>query len=337
MKIAIDARTIATSTGRYIERLLTYLQQADEDNEYLVLVRSQDKQYWQPAGENFRIVEADFADFSLAEQLGLLRLLRRLQPDLVHFCMPQFPVLYRGRFVSTVHDLTVFHPLAGPGNTVRSQLSFRLRRLVFGHVLRRAVTGAQRVITPSEFTRGALLERIDGALHENIHVTYEAADPISVEPAPMAELADARFALYVGRAWPSKNLRTLIDAYGSVKKKHPDLKLVLAGRREACHDDLQAYARQQGIADIRFPGFVSEGQLRWLYENAAVYVFPSFSEGFGLPGLEAMQHGAPVLASNSVQSGRAGAGFCPGLPALAGRLVWCRRCQADRRSRCPHR
>ena len=84
-----------------------------------------------------------------------------------------------------------------------------------------------------------------------------------------------------------------------LKQKYPDLKLVLAGKKDALYEKHEAEANKQGITDITFAGFVSEGQLRWLYQNCAAYVFPSLSEGFGLPPLEAMIHGAPVTASNA--------------------------------------
>src|ERR1035437_8729666 len=94
--IVIDARIINSSTGRYIERLLHYLQQIDETNNYSVLVLKKDLEYWKPTNTNFTVVEADFRQYSLAEQIGLKKLLDELFPDLVHFCMPQQPVLYKG-------------------------------------------------------------------------------------------------------------------------------------------------------------------------------------------------------------------------------------------------
>lgn len=90
-RIIIDARIIPTSTGRYVERLLHYLQKVDAENEYKVIVRR--KEDWEPAGANFERVVADIPDFGFAEQIQLLKLVRSLNPDLVHFAMPQFPLL----------------------------------------------------------------------------------------------------------------------------------------------------------------------------------------------------------------------------------------------------
>jgi glycosyltransferase involved in cell wall biosynthesis len=98
---------------------------------------------------------------------------------------------------------------------------------------------------------------------------------------------------------PHKNLGRLIDAFVVLQKTYPELVLVLAGKKDANYARHEERVRREGIYNVVFTGFVSEGQLRWLYENCAVYVFPSLSEGFGLPGLEAMVHGAPVVSSNA--------------------------------------
>jgi glycosyltransferase involved in cell wall biosynthesis len=105
--------------------------------------------------------------------------------------------------------------------------------------------------------------------------------------------------MYVGRPQPHKNLGRLIEAYAQLKQSNPDLKLVLAGKKDALYRQHERAVKRQGITGVVFTGFVSEGQLRWLYEHTAAYVFPSLSEGFGLPPLEAMMHGAPVVSSNA--------------------------------------
>ena len=95
--IAIDARIINSTTGRYVERLLTHLQNIDHTNKYSVIVRAKDQAYWTPTSPNFTVRVADFDNYSFAEQLGFRRYLKKLQPDLVHFCMPQQPIWYKGK------------------------------------------------------------------------------------------------------------------------------------------------------------------------------------------------------------------------------------------------
>jgi glycosyltransferase involved in cell wall biosynthesis len=98
---------------------------------------------------------------------------------------------------------------------------------------------------------------------------------------------------------PHKNLERLIEAFVRLKAQHPDLVLVLAGQPDVNYRRIEAETRARTIKNLHFAGHVSEGQLRWLYEHCAAYVFSSLSEGFGLPGLEAMVHGAPVISSNA--------------------------------------
>jgi glycosyltransferase involved in cell wall biosynthesis len=105
--------------------------------------------------------------------------------------------------------------------------------------------------------------------------------------------------MYVGRPQPHKNLKRLVRAYADLQLTHPKLKLALVGKHDANYQLLRDYVRRQGVSGVVFTDFVSEGQLRWLYENAQAYVFPSLSEGFGLPALEALAHGTPLVSSRA--------------------------------------
>ncbi len=105
--------------------------------------------------------------------------------------------------------------------------------------------------------------------------------------------------MYVGRPTPHKNLERLIEAFQIVKAQHPALHLVLAGKKDINYKQIEANVKAKQISQVSFTDFISDGQLRWLYENCQAYVFPSLSEGFGLPGLEAMQHSAPVVSSDA--------------------------------------
>ncbi len=298
-RIAIDARIISTTTGRYVERLVTYLQRIDDENEYLVLVKKKDLDYWKPEQKNFKVVEADFQEFSFSEQIGFYRFLNGLGADLVHFTMPHHPILYRRPFVTTVHDLTMFSPLMTPGSTIKNSLIYKLKLPVYSYVFKRSARKAESVITDTANTKIDLVRKVSHFDPENANVVYLAADKIPAKAEAVKKLEGKDFLFFVGRAWPYKNIQLLIDAYAIAKEKHPKLQLALAGKKESFYEELEAYAKARGIKDVHFLGFVSEGELRWLYENATAYVFPSLAEGFGLPGLEAMIHGAPVLSSSA--------------------------------------
>jgi len=154
------------------------------------------------------------------------------------------------------------------------------------------------ILTPSEFVKQDIVSYTHIS-PDKITVTLEAADAIGDTPETVSGLEGKRFVIYVGRPLPHKNLGRLIDAFAELKKSHPDLTLVLAGKTDPLYEAHYSDVQRRGLQDVIFTGYVSEGQLRWLYENCTAYVFPSLSEGFGLPGLEAMTHGAPVVSSNA--------------------------------------
>jgi len=293
-RIAIDARELRTSTGRYVERLLHYLQQIDTEHKYIVMLKPKDMDGWQPKNRKFTKVACRFKEFTFAEQIGLWRQLHKIKPDLVHFAMTQQPVLYRGKVVTTIHDLTT----ARFRNPSKNWLVFSIKQQVYKLVTIIVARKSKAIITPTEFVKDdvAKFARVNS---RKITVTYEAADAIAAKPEPTAELEDKQFIMYVGRSGSHKNLSHLLEAFAKLQEQHPDLWLVLAGKRDLAYRKLKLSVLKKGIKNVLFTGFVNEGQLRWLYEHTVTYVFPSLSEGFGLPGLEAMAHGAPVVSSNA--------------------------------------
>lgn len=293
MRIVIDARESGTSTGRYIDKLVEYLHKLKPQHEIILLAKSHRIEYLHKIAPSFKIARADYKEFTFAEQLGLLRRIYKLKPDLVHFGMTQQPILYTGKAVTTVHDLTTIRFT----NPSKNPAAFKLKQLVYKIVIRIVAHKSAAIITPSKFVKQDLAKysKVSG---KKIYVTYEAADSIR-EPAKPVPGVTSPFLMYVGRPTPHKNLRRLIEAYSLSRIFHPQLKLVLAGKEDKLYKRHRKWANKEQVEGLIFTGYVSEGQLRWLYERTAAYVFPSLSEGFGLPGLEAMAHGAPVLASNA--------------------------------------
>ncbi|HVX57626.1 MAG TPA: glycosyltransferase family 1 protein [Candidatus Saccharimonadales bacterium] len=293
-RIVIDARTLRTSTGRYVERLLHYLQQIDRQHEYIVLLKPEDIAGWNPVRANFSKHVCPHKEFGFSEQIGFKKQLDGLRPDLVHFAMIQQPIWYRGRVVTTMHDLTTMRF----NNPSKNSAVFRFKQQVYKYVVWRVAHKSDALITPSQFVAEDVL-RYTGVKPGKITVTPEAADPITARAKPFPQLAGKRFLMYVGRPTPHKNLERLIEAFSLLRARHPQLILVLAGRKDANYERVEDEAYVGGVKNLLFTDYVTEGQLRWLYERCEAYVFPSLSEGFGLPGLEAMQHGAPVVASRS--------------------------------------
>ncbi len=294
-KIAIDAREISTSTGRYVERLLHYLQKIDHVNQYAVLLKPADFKTWEPTAENFTKIECPHKEFTFAEQFAFKRQLKKLNPDLVHFTMVQQPILYRGKKVTTMHDLTTLRFR----NPAKNPLVYWVKQRVYGFVNWYVPRKSKFIITPSEFVKNDVVSYAK-VNPKKFVVTYEAADEISDPIEPIKELQSKPYLFYVGRPQPHKNLSRLLEAFAILKKTHEDLLLVLGGRKDSVYDSYVDEAKRLGVNDsVIFTGFVSEGTLKWLFRGCKAYVFPSLSEGFGLPGLEAMLHRAPVVSSDA--------------------------------------
>jgi glycosyltransferase involved in cell wall biosynthesis len=291
--IAIDARIINSTTGRYVERLLTYLQDVDQNNVYTVLVRAKDENYWKPTNKNFIVTVADYSDYSFAEQLGFSALLNKLKPDLVHFCMPQQPISYKGKKVTTFHDFT----LVKTYNSDKNWLVFHAKQFVGKYVFKKVAKDSNHIITPTKFTKKELLDFTD-VKDEDVTVIYESADVANGASKPY-KLPYKKYLLYVGQQSDYKNIKRLGDAHQKLLKTYPDLGLVLVGKKNTSALANEACFNKQNYKNIFFTDFVEDNQLNWLYSHASAYVFPSLMEGFGLPGLEAMGHGTPVISSNA--------------------------------------
>jgi glycosyltransferase involved in cell wall biosynthesis len=294
-KIVVDARESGTSTGRYVDKLIKNMHLLKPPEfDFIVLTKPQRLNYLKSIAPNFKIIESAYKEFTFSEQIGFLRQLLSQKADLVHFTMTQQPAFYRGKTITTIHDLTTIRFR----NPAKNRLLFFTKQAVYKWLIKRVARKSVMVITPSQFVKNDVAQYAKIS-PEKIRVIYEAADRIADPPKSVPNLLPGSFILYVGRSLPHKNLDKLIEAYGIVSQTFPKISLVIAGKKDVLFEKLENDILQKNIKGVVFTGFVSEGQLRWLYENTLAYVFPSLSEGFGLPGLEAMVHGAPVIASKA--------------------------------------
>lgn len=291
--IAIDARIINSSTGTYVERLLHYLEKIDTVNTYSVLVPPKDKHYWKPTSPNFNIKTIDIPNYSFKEQLAFLSYLEKLSPDLVHFCMPQQPILYRGLSVTTVHDLTLLHVY----NSDKNWLIYHVKQLIGRFVFKRIASTNQHIMTPSQYTKEAYCS-FSGISPDQVTVTYEAAD-ISIGKTTTYDHPFSSYILYVGQQSDYKNIVRLAAAHQKLLAHRPDLGLILVGKLNKSARANKALFESNGYTNILFTDFIPNTQRDWLYQHAEAYIFPSLMEGFGLPGLEAMGYGTPVVSSNA--------------------------------------
>lgn len=293
MHIALDARIINSTTGRYVERLLAHLQEIDQSNRYTVLVRQKDEHFWTPSASNFSVVVAEFDNYSVAEQLGYKGFLDKLHPDVVHFCMPQQPVAYKGVKVTTFHDLTLIKTY----NSDKNWFVFHIKQLIGRFVFKQVARTNNHLIAISQFTKKELIDytRIPD---KKISVIYESSDVTNGAVVPYS-VPFKQYLLYVGQQSDYKNIKRLAAAHQKLLMTYPELGLVLVGKKNASITSNQLFFEKQGYQNIVFTDFVPDDQLNWLYSHASAYVFPSLMEGFGLPGLEAMSHGTPVISSSA--------------------------------------
>lgn len=292
--IAIDARIINSSTGRYVERLVTYLQDVDKKNEYSILIPEKDKDFWKPTASNFTVRTVNYDNYSFNEQLGFHRYLKKLNADLVHFCMPQQPVNYKGKKVTTFHDLSLLKTY----NSDKNWLIYHAKQKVGKYVFEKVAKDSDAIIAISKYTEKELLEFFPDINPDKIHLIYEASDVSNIPPKKYY-LPFSKYILYVGQQSDYKNIKRLGDAHHLLSTKYPTLGLVLVGKKNAAALANEKYFKERGYNNILFTGFVEDNELNWLYSNAQAYIFPSLMEGFGLPGLEAMGHGTPVVSSNA--------------------------------------
>lgn len=294
-RVVIDARESGTSTGRYIDKLIEHLARLKPAFEIVALTKAGRVEYLKSVAPNFKIVEANYREFTFSEQLGFKHFLRRQKADLVHFSMPQQPIWYRGKVVTTIHDLTTLRF----SNPSKNKLIFKFKQLVFKHVIKKVARKSAAIFTGSQFVKDDVVA-YTGINPDKVTVTLEAADPFNDPVQPIEAFTGKDYIMYNGRPLPHKNLRRLIEAFAALHAHHPDLYLMIAGKKDSSHDSYLKLADKLGVVDrVILTGWITDGQLKWAMQNTRAYVYPSLSEGFGLPPLEAMLNGAPVAASNA--------------------------------------
>lgn len=222
------------------------------------------------------------------------RLATQRDVDVIHCPGPMVPLRTAIPLVVTVHDV-----LAWRSPELYSRSGAAQQRLLVSRAARRA----QRIVVASEFTKHELVELVGVAAERVVPVPLgvdRRFQPIEPEPMQLAHrfgIPPIPFILWVGTAEPRKNLATLLRAFGLVRRRAPECVLVVVGLDHTEDRDLERELDRFGPSVIR-PGFVTDDELVALYSATSCLVFPSLNEGFGLPPLEAMACGAPVVASN---------------------------------------
>ena len=302
MRIGINGRfLVAKQTGvqRAAYNLLCTLVKIDRENEYFIFTG--EKQLDNPNWDypNVQVVpsvirEGESFRNHFWEQFTLPRLAKTYKVDILHSPANMAPLLYKGRSIVHIHDLCfVVNP---------QWYSFSFHTL-YNFVIPRLARRATKVITNSNNSRNDLLQFCNVPA-ESVSLIYWAVDDMFIKersvPSVGGGISHKDYILYVGSLEPRKNIRALVEAYERLRESDPEIKtkLILIGGESPLFGEVRLNAKNFKD-DVIFKGFVDDPTLREFYRKASLVVYPSLYEGFGLPPLEAMASGTPVVTSNT--------------------------------------
>jgi glycosyltransferase involved in cell wall biosynthesis len=324
-RILIDARIIGTGTGDYAEGILNELQKLDQVNSYVVVLDPDVK--WHTKAPNFKEYRSKNTarnhTFFFRGNVNLAWEMYKLKADIFWGTFQHIPFFYFNKnTILTVHDLTQVR-INNPKNKAERREAWqkskkevikdKIRKLPFSLIPQKALIAllnffsfkvsvwrSKHIFTPSNYVKSDVMDYFK-IPESKVSVTVNGGVILEkTEVAkPVEKLIGKEFLLYVGTDFAHKNLNILVDTLELIKDKKPNLNLVFAGRKDRNYTTVQNEAKELGLEDrVHVLGFVSGGEKVWLFKNATLYVFPSLSEGFGIPPLEAMAYKLPVLASN---------------------------------------
>jgi glycosyltransferase involved in cell wall biosynthesis len=324
-RIGIDARFFGLENkglGRYTKELVEQLDKINQKTiiskkqsafiEYYIFLRNDNFNDYQPQAKNIHKVKADYRWYSWGEQIFFPRLLKKYKLDLMHFTHFNAPIFYRGKFIVTIHDLILFH-YPTIKNTTLNKLCYFFKLSVYHLVIRVVAKKAILIIAISRFTKKDIVDSLK-VIKGKIKVVYEGAEftfsqkYIQKNAENQQQIKDTifkkygilnKYLLYVGNAYPHKNLERLVLAFETLNIKDKDgLQLVLVGKKDYFYERLEEFISNNNIKNIIITDYISDYELAQLYRRAELFVFPSLYEGFGLPPLEALVRGVPVVSSS---------------------------------------
>jgi glycosyltransferase involved in cell wall biosynthesis len=307
VKIAIDIRRMTEfGVGTYIRNVVRTLGRLDHENEFFLIGSPAKVEEIGALPINFQTIPLLAPERSIQGYREFRAAMKRLDCDLAHIPnLFSVPRMLPCPYVMTVHDMLEHMSRAREHGGFGRSLYFQMTK--------RVLAGAARIFAVSNFTRNEI-EKLFEIPSERVEVVYNAIDERFLHGHASAADRDliARryqvtypFLLYAGRISPHKNVVRMIEAFSALKTElerdqaYPDLKLIIIGDDLSGNPDLRRTVVRSGVQnDVRFLGFIPIEVLRIFYDEAKIFVFPSLYEGFGLPPLEAMAHGTPVVTSN---------------------------------------
>ena len=318
MRIAIDVRHARDfGIGTYIRNTIQALARIDEENRYILAGRKEDLREFGELPGNFKRAVFPRSDSGFLNQISFPLFLRQLKPDLCHVPLNAAPLLMPRPYIVTIHDMS---SLLFPELRQNEASAFRHQYRLFR--FRRSLLQANRIIAVSKSTQRDV-EDLLRVPHDRIRQIYSAPDPQFLEYSHLASSGNPAYEaerkktldryqisypylLYAGNVRPQKNIPRLVEAFAVLRNQlenHPlykDLRLIIIGDDMWKHPQVRRMVIQTRMEPfVRFFGFVPFETLRVFYSAATVFVFPSLYEGFGMPPLEAMASGTPVVCSGT--------------------------------------
>lgn len=296
MIIGIDARFVGpegTGLGKYTEKLITNLAKIDSRNKYFIYLRKSNWSYLSLPGKNFTKVEADIPWYSLTEQLKLPKIFKSNNLDLLHVPHFNVPIFYKGKFMVTIHDL-IHHEFQETSATSKNPIIFKFKRFAYKKVISHAIKKSKKIIVPSKYIKRQIVEQF-AVKPDKIVVTYEAAEEEYFRVESPVSRVKGDSIIYVGNVYPHKNVNKLLDAMKMIK----NVELTIVCPRDIFAQRLKDEIKSRNLEKrVKMTGYLAAEDLSKLFSKSTAYVFPTLSEGFGIPGLNAMAAKLPVICSN---------------------------------------
>ena len=305
LHIGFDATAIPPNragAGNYIFNLVRALAKVDMENEYIVFAKPEHIAEFSISQPNFRFLASSRVQRRpirlVWEQLVLPRLVQRYQVEVLHSPHYTIPVCNSSHSVVTFCDLTFF---------LYPEMHGVTKRFFFQQMMRVSSGRADRIITISESTRLDLLRLLRVTPDKVYAILLAAGDNIrpvndhtkAARICSRYGLQAGEFILYVGVLEPRKNVPTLLHAYRDLVDRGLQERLAIVGKQGWMFENIFATVQTLKLEDrVVFTGYVPDEDLPYLYNGARLFVYPSLYEGFGLPVLEAMTCGTPVITSN---------------------------------------
>jgi glycosyltransferase involved in cell wall biosynthesis len=308
-KIGIDARLMnETGVGTYIRNLLKYLPK-DPDVEYIVYCHSgtnemsdriSELENKDPIaslqGDKITFRNSPFRWHSVDEQTKFLNQINSDNLDLMHFTYFSYPYFYSRPFVITIHDLTPYFFKTGKAST-KNSLTYNIKHFFYKQLIRNAASKSKAIITPTNTIKNQIVKTFS-TNQEKIFTTYEGINNEIIDSVENTTLEDKfgdNFFLYVGNFYPHKNVDLLIKAFKEISNE----RIILVGKKDFFYKKIYELVVKNNLKEkIIFYENASAGDLKFFYKNAKALIFPSFSEGFGLPIIEAIYFDCPVICSD---------------------------------------